>query len=92
MQSPCKKDGQVKQNCFVFDFAPDRTLKMLAEAAALSTKAGKATESDKVIMGEFLNYCPVISVSGTEMRQYDTNKLLQQLKRAYAELLAELAR
>jgi superfamily II DNA or RNA helicase len=85
VQSPCKKDGQVKQNCFVFDFAPDRTLKMLAEAAALSTKAGKATESDKVIMGEFLNYCPVISVSGTEMKQYDTNKLLQQLKRAYAE-------
>lgn len=85
VQSPCKKNGQVKQNCFVFDFAPDRTLKMIAEAAALSTKAGKATESDKVIMGEFLNYCPVISVSGTEMKQYDTNKLLQQLKRAYAE-------
>lgn len=85
VQSPCKKNGQVKQNCFVFDFAPDRTLKMIAEAAALSTKAGKAKESDKVIMGEFLNYCPVISVSGTEMKQYDTNKLLQQLKRAYAE-------
>lgn len=85
VQSPCKKNGQVKQNCYVFDFAPDRTLKMVAEAAALSTKAGKATESDKVIMGEFLNYCPVISVSGTEMKQYDTNKLLQQLKRAYAE-------
>lgn len=85
VQSPCKKNGQVKQTCYVFDFAPDRTLKMVAEAAALSTKAGKATESDKVIMGEFLNYCPVISVSGTEMKQYDTNKLLQQLKRVYAE-------
>lgn len=85
VQSPCKKNGQVKQNCYVFDFAPDRTLKVVAEAVALSTKAGKATESDKVIMGEFLNYCPVISVSGTEMKQYDTNKLLQQLKRAYAE-------
>lgn len=85
VQSPCKKNGQVKQNCFVFDFAPDRTLKMIAEAAALSTKAGKAKESDKVIMGEFLNYCPVISVNGTQMKQYDTNMLLQQLKRAYAE-------
>jgi len=89
VQSPCKKNGQVKQSCFVFDFAPDRTLKMVAEAAALSTKAGKATESDKVIMGEFLNYCPVISVSGTEMKQYDTNNLLQQLKRAYAERVVQ---
>lgn len=85
VQSPCQKNGQVKQTCYVFDFAPDRTLKMVAEAAALSTKAGKTNESDKVIMGEFLNYCPVISVSGTEMKQYDTNKLLQQLKRVYAE-------
>ena len=89
VQSPCKKNGMVKQNCFVFDFAPDRTLKMVAEAAALSTKAGKATESDRVIMGEFLNYCPIISVEGTQMKQYDTNRLLQQLKRAYAERVAQ---
>ncbi|HBC95533.1 MAG TPA: DEAD/DEAH box helicase, partial [Clostridium sp.] len=34
---------------------------------------------------EFLNYCPVIAVEGTSMREYDTNRLLQQLKRAYAE-------
>lgn len=85
VQSPCNKNGRIKQCCYVFDFAPDRTLKMVAEAATLSTKAGKATESDKRIMGEFLNYCPVISVDGTEMKKYDTNKLLQQLKRAYAE-------
>ncbi|MDD3370098.1 MAG: cellulose binding domain-containing protein, partial [Lachnospiraceae bacterium] len=58
---------------------------MVAEAVALSTKAGKATESDKCIMGEVLNYCPVIAVDGTIMKPYDTNRLLQQLKRAYAE-------
>ena len=85
VQSPCNKNGMIKQCCYVFDFAPDRTLKMVAEAAALSTKAGKASDTDKRIMGEFLNYCPVISVDGTEMKEYDTNKLLQQLKRAYAE-------
>lgn len=85
VQSPCNINGKIKKCCYVFDFAPDRTLKMIAESAALSIKAGKATESDKKIMGEFLNYCPVISVDGTKMKQYDTNKLLQQLKRAYAE-------
>ena len=85
VQSPCNIGGKIKSQCYVFDFAPDRTLKMVAEAVALSTKAGKATESDKRIMGEFLNYCPVISVDGTEMKEYNTTKLLQQLKRAYAE-------
>lgn len=85
VQSPCNINGKIKKCCYVFDFAPDRTLKMIAESAALSTKAGKATESDKKIMGEFLNYCPVICIDGTMMKQYDTNKLLQQLKRAYAE-------
>ena len=85
VQSPCNINGKIKQYCYVFDFAPDRTLKMVAESVALSTKAGKTSESDKRILGEFLNYCPVIAVDGTEMKSYDTNRLLQQLKRAYAD-------
>ena len=85
VQSPCNNNGKIKDNCYVFDFAPDRTLKMVAESVALSTKAGKASESDKKIMGEFLNFCPVIAIDGTNMREYSTNRLLQQLKRAYAD-------
>lgn len=85
VQSPCNKDGKIKQCCYVFDFAPDRTLKMVAESVAISTKAGKTGGDDRKILGEFLNYCPVISVDGTEMKKYNTNNLLQQLKRAYAE-------
>ncbi len=85
VQSPCNKNGKFKDNCYVFDFAPDRTLKMVAESVTLSTKAGKTTNSDRKILGEFLNYCPVISIEGTTMRKYEENKLLQQLKRAYAE-------
>jgi len=85
VQSPCNKDGKIKRSCYVFDFAPDRTLKMVAESVAISTRAGKTDNSDRRILGEFLNYCPVISVEGTRMKEYDTNRLLQQLKRAYAE-------
>ncbi len=85
VQSPCNKNGKVKRFCYVFDFAPDRTLKMVSESVAISTKAGKTDENDKQIMGRFLNYCPVIAVDGTVMKKYDTNSLLQQLKRAYAE-------
>lgn len=85
VQSPCNENGKVKTCGYVFDFAPDRTLKMVAESVAVSSKAGKTDNNDRAIMGEFLNYCPVISVYGSEMKRYDTDRLLQQLKRAYAE-------
>lgn len=85
VQSPCNKDGKIKTRAYIFDFAPDRTLKMVAESVAISTKAGKTESSDRLILGEFLNYCPVIAVEGSSMKEYDTNRLLQQLKHAYAE-------
>ena len=85
VQSPANIDGKIKDTAYVFDFAPDRTLKMVAAAVAVSGKAGKTTEGQKVVLGKFLNYCPVISISGSKMHAYNVNRLLQQLKRAYAE-------
>ena len=84
VQTPANINGKVKERCCVFDFAPDRTLKMVAEAGRLSTKAGD-TGSDKVIMGEFLNFCPVIAVEGSNMQPYNVDGLLQQLKKAYTD-------
>lgn len=84
VQSPANINGKVKERCFVFDFAPDRTLKMVAEAGRLSTKTGN-TSNDRKIMGEFLNYCPVIAVEGSNMRQYNVDSMLQQLKKAYTD-------
>ena len=85
VQSPCNKDGMIKESGYVFDFAPDRTLKMVADAVSISHKAGKTSGDDVAALGRFLNYCPVISITGSEMHQYNTNNLLQQLKRAYAD-------
>lgn len=84
-QSPCNKFGKIKTDCYVFDFAPDRTLKVVADAVQVSTKAGKSTTQQKYKLGQFLNYCPVISIDSTGMKPYDVSKMLQQLKRAYAE-------
>lgn len=85
VQSPCNKDGKMKDTCYVFDFAPDRTLKMVSEAVSVSAKAGKTGTEDKAILGKFLNYCPVISISGSQMKEYKADRLLQQLKKAYAD-------
>ena len=89
VQSPCITNGKLKTDCYVFDFAPDRTLKMVAKSVAISGKAGKTRESDRKILGEFLNYCPVISVSGTKMEEFNTDRLLQQLKDAYVERVVQ---
>ena len=84
VQSPANIDGQIKESCYVFDFAPDRTLKVAAEAGKLSTRVGD-TSSDRVIMGEFLNFCPIIAVDGSKMTPYNVDSMLQQLKRVYTD-------
>ena len=85
VQSPCNENGKIKETGYVFDFAPDRTLKMVASAVSVSSKAGKTKTGDAATMGKFLNYCPVIAVSGSEMKEYSATRLLQQLKKAYAD-------
>ena len=83
VQSPYTTlDGRRKENCYVFDFAPDRTLKVLADTAKVQTKK-TATENDRVKLGEFLNFCPVIGYNGTRMANYNVENMLEQLKRAY---------
>lgn len=85
VQTPATINGKVKEECFVFDFAPDRTLKVIAETAKVSAKAGKTTGEDRKIMGEFLNFCPIIAIHGSQMKSYDVNSMLEQLKKVYVE-------
>ena len=85
VQTPCNDYGKTKTCAYVFDFAPDRTLKMVADAVTLNTKVGKTKVDDKNRLGEFLNFCPVIGIVGSTMKPYKVNSLLQQLKSAYAE-------
>lgn len=85
VQTPAVIAGKQKEECFVFDFAPDRTLKVIAETAKISSKAGHTTGDDRKILGEFLNFCPVIGFDGSRMKAYDTEKMLGQLKKVYVE-------
>lgn len=85
VQTPANIGGKIKEKCYVFDFAPDRTLKMIAEASKISSKAGKTSQSDRSAMGDFLNFCPVISIDGSKMQPYNVDGMLQQLKKAYAD-------
>ncbi|RZL69403.1 MAG: DEAD/DEAH box helicase [Pedobacter sp.] len=89
VQTPATINGRVKEECFVFDFAPDRTLKVIAETAKVSAKAGKTTGEDRKIMGEFLNFCPIIAIDGSYMMTYDVDGMMAQLKKVYVERVVQ---
>ncbi len=85
VQSPWTYQGQQKKECYVFDFAPDRTLMVVAETAKVTAKAGKTKDAEREQLRQFLNFCPVLGYNGTRMQPYDTNKLLETLKKVYVE-------
>lgn len=89
VQTPANINGRIKEECYVFDFAPDRTLKMVAESVQLSARAGSRNVSAEITLGQFLNYCPVISISDSNMKEFSVNYMLQELKKAYAERVAK---
>lgn len=88
VQTPANINGKLKEECYVFDFAPDRTLKMVAESVQLSARAGANNAVAELTLGKFLNYCPVISIEESNMKEYKVAELLQELKKAYAERVA----
>ena len=85
--------GKMKAECYVFDFAPDRSLKMIAETAKfanLSTKQKRnanstSKEDDIATMSEFLNFFSVISLEGGKMVEYEAETLFKQLDHVYID-------
>jgi len=89
VQTPFTCHGRMKTQCYAFDFAPDRTLRVLAETAKVSAKVGKTTNEDRKILGDFLNFCPIISIEGSRMKPYDVNSMMGQLKKAQIERVVQ---
>jgi superfamily II DNA or RNA helicase len=87
VQTPATIGTKMKTNCYVFDFAPDRTLKIIAEISNLSRRPGAVINNEAQI-GDFLNFCPVIAIDGSQMKPYDVNYMLVQLKRATIDRVA----
>ena len=75
-----------KENCYIFDFAPDRALTVMAESTSLATGVGKIqTKEQRARMAKLMNFLPIIGESNQQMKPYKVDRLLTQLKRAYAE-------
>ncbi|WP_353485826.1 Eco57I restriction-modification methylase domain-containing protein [Apilactobacillus xinyiensis] len=86
IQSPYNNNGFQKSKSYVFDFAPDRTLKMVAEAGELSPKNNSTIDvSQEDKMKKLLNFLPIIGIDGNKMKHYDVRSMITQLKRSQAE-------
>ncbi|MCU9534036.1 Eco57I restriction-modification methylase domain-containing protein [Streptococcus sp. CSL10205-OR2] len=76
----------MKKNCYIFDFAPDRALTVMAESAQINSGVGKInTQTQKQAMARLLNFMPILEYSGNGMKTYDVDRMLTQLKKVYAE-------
>lgn len=102
VQSPyTTKDGKMKTACYVFDFAPDRTLKVIAHTAKFSSmtkaeeKKQKAEDDDdltqeqrdKQTIAAFMQLCPLISMDGGQMTELDVNSVYKQLENVFIDRL-----
>lgn len=75
-----------KTTCYIFDFAPDRALTMMAAANRLNTGAGRLAQVDvRDNMRQMLNFLPIIGQDNHGMKTYQIDTLMAQLKRVYAQ-------
>ena len=91
VQSPWTIEGEsgttvLKEQCFVFDFAPERALKQLAEYCYRLDTSNKTQEKK---IQDFINFLPVLAYDGFAMEQVDAAGLLDMaMGRTSATLLA----
>ena len=85
VQSAGKIDGVQKTDAFVYDFAPDRTLIVLAEAILGSKhgRGGTVVDSDEshAAFESFLNFCPVVAIDGSTFKPFGVESLISQINR-----------
>lgn len=72
--------GKIKDKGYVFDFAPDRTLTMVAHASQL-TRDSVEDRSESV--NELLQYMPIISGSGSRFVNFNTDRLMNTINRIF---------
>lgn len=76
----------MKKRCYIFDFAPDRALTVMAETAQINSGVGKKnTNQQKQAMANLLNFLPILGKSDNGMEPFNVDRMLTQIKKVYAE-------
>lgn len=67
------KEVIYKEECYIFDFAPERALKQIAD---YSCRLNVTDESPETKVAEFINFLPVLAYDGSTMKQIDASGIL----------------
>lgn len=67
------KEEVVKKECYVFDFAPNRALRQIAE---YSCRLNVNESNPETKVAEFINFLPVLAYDGSAMTQIDAGEIL----------------
>jgi len=67
------KEEILKKECYVFDFAPDRALKQIAD---YSCRLNVNESNPELKVAEFINFLPVLAYDGSSMKQVDAAGIL----------------
>ena len=63
----------LKEECYVFDFAPDRALRQIAD---YSCRLNVDESNPEAKVAEFINFLPVLAYDGSSMKQIDAKGIL----------------
>ena len=67
------KTAILKEECYIFDFAPDRALRQIADYSC-NLNVNETNPEGKV--AEFINFLPVLAYDGSSMKQIDAAGIL----------------
>ncbi len=67
------KEEIIKQECYVFDFAPNRALRQIAE---YSCRLNVNESNPEAKVAEFISFLPVLAYDGSAMKQIDAAGIL----------------
>jgi hypothetical protein len=68
------KEIILKNECYIFDFAPDRALRQIADYAC---QLNIEEQNPEKKVGEFIKFLPILSYDGFSMRQMDAAAILE---------------
>lgn len=81
------KEEILKEECYVFDFAPDRALRQIAD---YSCRLNVNESNPEAKVAEFINFLPVLAYDGSSMKQIDAAGILDMaISGTTATLLAK---
>ncbi len=79
-------DGRIKQNCYVFDFSPERTLTILDQY--INNTVDDSVAGDHMTkVAQFLSYCRLVCVRGSKAVRYGASEFVRDVNQTYSDNL-----